>query len=86
MWSNIVKLVLGCDNDVPDNSGGGSKTIVEPGRGICAKIDQLVMDRGEEKAIQLFWKTYKWEFTVVTKEDLKNSKIFLVLLSCVKYE
>ena len=40
-------LVLGCDNDVPDNSEEEARQQVEPIGGICAKIDQLVMERGE---------------------------------------
>ena len=40
----------------------------------------------EKAIINFFWKTYKWEFTVVTKEDLKNNKKIFGTFKLNKYE
>ena len=48
--------------------------------------DQLWTEGREKAIINFFWKTYKWEFTVVTKEDLKNNKKIFGTFKLCKYE
>lgn len=48
--------MLGCDDNVPGNFEAGTRQQVEPDGGICANIDQVVMERGEEGSYNKLFK------------------------------